>query len=51
MYLNIEKTNYVVFKQNPTQLGEHLEIKMGNNTIQHKNVMQFLDLYIDAQLN
>ena len=48
--LNIEKTNYVVFKQNPTEIDEHLKIKIGNNTIEQKYVIQFLGLYIGAQI-
>jgi hypothetical protein len=48
--LNIGKTNYVVFKQNPMQVDEHLKIKIGNNVIEQKNVIQFLGLYIDAKL-
>jgi len=48
--LNIEKTNYVVFKQHPTQLDEHLKIKIGNIVIEQKNAIKFLGLYIDAKL-
>ena len=40
--LNIEKTNYVVVKQNPTQLDEHLKIKIG--TIKQNNDIKFIDL-------
>ena len=48
--LDIEKTNCVVFKQNLKQLDEYLKIKMGNNIIEQKNVIKFIGLYIDAQL-
>jgi len=48
--LNIEKTNYVLFKQNRTQLDEYLNIKIGNNTVEEKNVITLIGLYIDAQL-
>ena len=48
--LNVGKTNYVVFKNNPRPIESNLIIKVGNIPIEHKNVVKFLGVYIDAKL-
>ena len=48
--LNVGKTNYVVFKNNPKPIESNLNIKVGNIPIEHKNVVKFLGVYIDAKL-
>ena len=48
--LNVGKTNYVVFKNNPRPIESNLNIKVGNISIEHKNVVKFIGVYIDAKL-
>jgi len=48
--LNVGKTHLVVFKQCHTQIPENLNIKIGNEIIERKNVVKFLGIYIDSKL-
>ena len=48
--LNIGKTNYVVIKQNNTDVDAHLTINIGNDLIGHTTVVKFLGVYIDEKL-
>ena len=48
--LNVGKTNYVVFKNDPRPIDSNLNIKVGNIPIEHKNVVKFLGVCIDAKL-
>ena len=48
--LNVGKTHYVIFKNNPRPIDSNLNIKVGNIPIEHKNVVKFLGVYIDVKL-
>ena len=49
--LNISKTHYMLFGQNPVKIPETLSIKIMNEIIEHKQTVNFLGMYIDEKLD
>ncbi len=48
--LNVGKTNCTLFKLNNNPINEKFKIKLGQDTIEHKNVVKFLGMNIDSKL-
>ena len=48
--LNIEQTNYVVFRQSSRVIDDNLEIKIGDSIIDRKNAVKFIGVYIETSL-
>jgi hypothetical protein len=48
--LNVSKTHLVVFKQSHMKIPNNLNINIDNQTIERKNVVKFLGIYIDSKL-
>ena len=51
LFLNISKTHYMLFGQNPVKIPETLSIKIMNEIIEHKQTVIFLGMYIDEKLD
>ncbi len=55
LFLNLTKTNYILFKPNNLQTDENTDqtyqIKFGNEIIQQTSQTKFLGIYIDENLN
>ena len=49
--LNISKTHYMLFGQNPVKITETLSIKIMNEIIEHKQTVKCLGMYIDEKLD
>ena len=48
--LNVSKTHAVMFKQGHMNIPSNLNVKIGNQIIERKNVVKFLGIYIDSKL-
>ena len=48
--LNVGKTHLIVFKQSHMTIPIDLNIKIDNQTIERKNAVKFLGIYIDSKL-
>lgn len=50
LFINIDKTNYVIFHKQRTELNEIPELKLKENIIKRVNTAKFLGLIIDESL-
>ena len=48
--LNVSKTHAVMFKQGHMNIPYNLNVKIGNQIIERKDVVKFLGIYIDSKL-
>ncbi len=48
--LNVGKSNYIIFRQNSNPIANHLKVHIGQDTIEPKNVVKFVGVYIDSKL-
>ena len=48
--VNIEKTNYIIFKSNRKTVATNFSLCFGNKLLEQKKTIKFLGVYIDEHL-
>jgi hypothetical protein len=48
--VNIEKTNYIIFKSNRKSVATNFSLCFGNKLLEQKKTIKFLEVYIDEHL-
>ena len=49
--LNIEKSNYVIFRPPQKSVNYSINLKINNQTLMHENSIKYLGIMIDSHLN
>ena len=49
--LNVQKSNYVIFRPPQKLLNYSMNLKINNQTLMHKNSIKYLGIMIDSHLN
>ena len=50
LYLNVKKTQYILFKLNKREISQDLKIKLGGEVLERKRTIKFLGITLDDNL-